>query len=223
MKDARSAITAQQMFARFLNRHLRRLTWPLAAACLIAGAPVQAFNGRELPADRPAAISADLAEIEGLNWDGQPFRMSQQRGKVAVLFFGYTSCPDVCPATLSVMKQLYRRLGARASEVAVVFVSVDPARDSAGKLANYMPVFDTRFFGVHLERPELTRVTSAYGVTVVQHPPARNRPDGPYLVDHTGLLFVLDRQGRLRLSLPAQLGIELVQQDIETLLMEPPR
>jgi protein SCO1/2 len=158
-------------------------------------------------------------ELVGTNWNGEPFALSDLEGKVAVVSFGYTFCPDVCPFTLFKMKQLLGALGERAKEVAVVFVSVDPHRDTLEKMAEYVPGFDERFYGVRLEHHELDTVKEAWDLTVQYGQPK----DGPgtdtyYYVDHTGTYFVVDQDGRLRLEFPPNATVEDLEPDLVTLL-----
>ncbi len=173
------------------------------------------FNGKAIDPPR------DAPEITGLNWDGSPFRLSERRGKVAILSFGYTFCPDVCPFTFWKMKDLYARLGEESSDVEFVFVSVDPERDTPEKLAEYVPAFDRRFFGVHLGGEALEATTEAYEITVRRVPfqnPANL--DGSYHVDHTGTYFVIDRQGRIRLSFTPDATVAQLLPDVLTLIAE---
>lgn len=171
------------------------------------------FHGQVV---EPARKAPQLA---GVNWDGKPFRLSDHAGKVAVVFFGYTYCPDVCPFTLAKMKQLYGRLGARAEGVQVVFVSVDPQRDTVDKLAQYVPSFDRRFYGVRLESEQLDSVLKGFNARVKYGLPAGGlETDTFYLVDHTATFFVIDRQGRLRLKFPPNATIDQMLPDLETLL-----
>jgi protein SCO1 len=171
------------------------------------------FNGQLV---EPLQEAPDLA---GVNWDGEPFRLRDHRGKVAVVFFGYTYCPDVCPFTLVKMKQLYERLGDRAEDVEVVFVSVDPQRDTVEKLARYVPNFDRRFYGVRIEEDALTPTSKAFSVTVQYGmPKAGPETSSYYYVDHTGNFFVVDREGRLRLTFPPSATVEQMLPDIEKLL-----
>jgi protein SCO1/2 len=171
------------------------------------------FNGQVVD---PAQPAPDLA---GVNWDGKPFRLRDQRGKVAVVFFGYTYCPDVCPFTLAKMKLLYGRLGARADDVKVVFVSVDPQRDSVEKLAQYVPNFDRRFYGVRMEDNVLLKTAGAFNVAIHYGAP-KGGLETPtfYLVDHTATYFVIDRQGRLRLKFPPNATVDQMLPDVEKLL-----
>jgi len=184
-------------------------------ALLACGVPRQAFRGEVVADPQPAPL------LVGTNWDGQSFDLASQQGKVTLVFFGYTFCPDVCPFTLAKMKQVYARLGDRAAEVSVVFASVDPHRDSVTKLADYVPNFDPRFYGLYLDFQQLDRVKEAWGLTVQYGQPK----DGPgtdsfYYVDHTGTFFILDRQGRLRLKFGPKAAVDDLVADLETLLSD---
>jgi protein SCO1/2 len=173
----------------------------------------QKFNGELV---EPATAAPELT---GVNWDGKPFKLSDLQGKVALVFFGYTYCPDVCPFTLAKMKQVYAKLGDRAEGMAVVFVSVDPKRDTIEKLARYVPSFDRRFYGLRLDAPQLETVTKGFDLTI-QYGQPKDGPDTPsyYYVDHTGTFFVIDREGRLRLKFPPNATAEQMLPDLEKLL-----
>lgn len=194
-------------------RALSLLLSALAALSACAGPP--GFNGQVLDPPREAP------DFSGLNWNGQPFRLSDHRGEVAILSFGYTYCPDVCPMTFWKMKDLYARLGEKSSEVAFVFVSVDPKRDTPEKLAEYVSAFDPRFYGVHLDDEALETTIEAYGVTV-RHVPLQNpvNLDGSYNVDHTATYFVLDRRGRIRLQFPPKATVDELLPDLSALITE---
>ena len=172
-----------------------------------------AFNGEVV---EPLVAAPDL---DGVNWDGKPFRLRDHKGKVVLVFFGYTYCPDVCPFTLAKMKQLYSRLGEQAGGFEVVFVSVDPQRDTVEKLARYVPNFDSRFYGLRLEEDALTRTSKAFEVTVQYGmPKAGPETSSYYYVDHTGTFFIVDREGKLRLKFPPSATVEQMLPDIEKLL-----
>jgi protein SCO1 len=175
--------------------------------------PAQKFNGEVVEPAQPAP------ELTGVNWDGKPFRLSEHRGKVTVVFFGYTYCPDVCPFTLAKMKQIYRDLGDRAEGMQVVFASVDPQRDTVAKLASYVPSFDRRFYGLRLEPQDIDAATKGFGLTV-QYGQPKDGPDSDsyYYVDHTGTFFVIDREGRLRLKFPPNATAEQMLPDLQKLL-----
>ena len=188
-----------------------------AAAVLLlfitACTSAEKFNGEVVEPVKPAP------ELSGVNWDGKPFRLSDHKGKVRVVFFGYTYCPDVCPFTLAKMKQLYRDLGDRAKNLEVVFVSVDPQRDTVEKLSHYVPSFDRRFYGVRLEPDEVNAAMRSFGITV-QYGQPKDGPDSDsyYYVDHTGTFFVIDSKDRLRLRFPPNSTAEQMLPDLEKLL-----
>jgi len=196
-----------------LTARLRGVSTALLAGLLLwtACAPEESFHGEVVD---PAA---DPPALVGTNWDGEPFRLSDLQGKVAVVFFGYTYCPDVCPFTLVKMKQLYQELGAQADEVSMVFASVDPGRDTLDKLASYVPSFDQRFYGVRLDSVEETREEFDLEITYGQ-PREGPGTDSFYYVDHTGTFFLFDRQGRLRVTYPPNVAVETILPDIQRLL-----
>ncbi len=195
----------------------RAHTTILAAAplllLLVGCRPSQKFNGEVVEPAQPAP------ELTGVNWDGKPFRLSEHSGKVTVVFFGYTYCPDVCPFTLAKMKQIYSKLGDQAAGMQVVFASVDPQRDTVEKLSRYVPSFDRRFYGLRLEPKDIEAATKGFGLTV-QYGQPKNGPESKsyYYVDHTGTFFVLDRAGRLRLKFPPNATVEQMLPDLEKLL-----
>ena len=195
---------------------LKRLTVALAlAACLLgAGACSQSAGFRGQAMDEPKAPL-----LAGQNWDGKSFDLSDLSGKVTLVFFGYTSCPDVCPFTLLKMKKLYARLGDRAEDVRVVFASVDPHRDSVEKLSQYVPNFDKRFYGVHLPNDKLEQAMESFELTV-QYGQPKDGPgtDSYYYVDHTGTFFLLGRDGTVRVTFPPNATVEDLEADVVKLL-----
>ncbi len=155
-------------------------------------------------------------EIALTNSAGQPFRLSDQKGKLVLLFFGYTSCPDVCPTILAEMKQIHESLGKEASQVDFVFVTVDPNRDVPERLSKYLAQFDPTFIGISSTQAQLEPVWKAYGVSV-------GIPDGQnmnanYSVNHSTYTYLIDRQGRLRLIYDYGTPQEQIEQDIRYLL-----
>jgi protein SCO1/2 len=136
---------------------------------------------------------------------GQPFRLADEHGKLKLLSFGFSSCPQVCPATLSKMHRLLEVLGTDASSVEVLFVSVDPARDTPARLRGFLAEFDTRIGGLFLEGDALARVLDAYEVSVsLQGPEVRryrgspSDPSREYTMEHTSSMVLIDGAGRLR-------------------------
>jgi cytochrome oxidase Cu insertion factor (SCO1/SenC/PrrC family) len=132
----------------------------------------------------------DAPAISGTNWDGKAFHLHDLKGRVVLVYFGYLSCPDVCPTTLLTLALAKDLLGASEDEIAVVFVSLDPLRDQPEIIAKYIVNFDEKFFGVHVGPGDLRRITDAYGVKFA---PSQ---DGRF-IDHTDGLYAIDPDGRL--------------------------
>jgi len=153
-------------------------------------------------------------DIPGVNWDGESFRMDNLEGTVAVLFFGYINCPDICPMTLSEMKIVATELGQEANEVSFVFITVDPERDTLERLAEYIPGFSDKFYGIYVPEKLLEEVKKGYGVY------SELNPKNPYFVDHTGGVYIVDRQGELRLLYGQNPLAEMMTPDIQYLLSQ---
>lgn len=179
----------------------------IAAACSGPG-----FRGTPYDPPRPAA------EITGANWDNTAFHLSALRGRIVLLFFGYTYCPDVCPTTMAEMRKLMERLDARADKVAVVFVSVDPERDTPARLAEYVPFFDPHFYGVQLAPEALEQAKRDYGVFAEKRPYVGVDGVETYTVDHTARVFLVDQTGALRLFFFYGTPVEDIRSDILRLL-----
>lgn len=148
--------------------------------------------------------------IEGLLWPdpitiepftvldqhGAPFTESSLQGKWSLLFFGYTHCPDICPLTLSVIKQVYERLAqaGKAEDVQVLFASVDPERDTLEKLSSYLAYFNPDFIGLGGTAEQVQNLARRIGVIYML---GEADSAGGYLVDHTAAVFLIDPRGRL--------------------------
>ena len=158
-------------------------------AARAAGAPALKAGVFEPP--RPAP------EIKLQGSDGRPFELAQQRGKVVLLAFGFTSCPAVCPITLGTLAQARRELGAQGAQLQVVFVTVDPERDDAPRMKAYLAGFDPSFIGATGSAQALGRVYQSLGVQAT-----KVATGSSYAVDHTSSVFLVDRQGRLRGMMP---------------------
>jgi len=129
--------------------------------------------------------------------DGTALTLSRYRGKVVVLGFGYTSCADVCPVTLAVLALARRKLGALASQVQVIYLTVDPERDSAERLKGYLAAFDPSFVGGTGSALQMAGVRKSYGVT------AEKRGTGKdYAVAHSSFVYLITREGKLRALMP---------------------
>jgi len=142
--------------------------------------------------------------------------LSDFKGKVTVIFFGYTQCPDVCPTTMLEMQGVMQLLGEQAKNIQVLFVTVDPERDSQEILAQYVPGFDPRFIGLRpKDQEELQAVTKGY--KVFYQKVAGQKPTS-YTMDHTAGSYVLDRDGNLRLFVKHGQGGQALADDLKQLL-----
>jgi protein SCO1/2 len=128
---------------------------------------------------------------------GEMFRLGDQRGNVVLLFFGYTSCPDVCPTTLATWRKIHQALGEEAQRVRFVFVTVDPERDTAERLGLHVNAFNPDFIGLTGTPEELDPVYEAFDVYYEKDTSSGSALG--YLVNHTATTFVLDPEGRWRL------------------------
>ena len=148
--------------------------------------------------------------------DKQPFRLSDVRGRPVVLFFGYTSCPDMCPMTMSRITGAIARAGAKPSDVVTLFVSVDPKRDTPAVLKQYVGSFKTPPIALTGTDEEIGRVAAAY------HASYQIVPSGTpnYLVNHTTAIFLIDRRGRLRQYFAFDEKPEVLAAALKTLLDE---
>ncbi|MGH8802169.1 MAG: SCO family protein [Casimicrobiaceae bacterium] len=146
---------------------------------------------------------------------GKTRTLEDFRGKVVVVFFGYTNCPDVCPATLAALAQAMKDLGNRASRVQVLFITVDPDRDTPSLLAEYVPAFDPRFLGLRGDDEATAKVAKEFHVIYDKVPGAA---PGSYTVDHSAGSYVYDPKGRLRLYVANGQGPDVFAHDIGLLL-----
>ncbi|HEY6075026.1 MAG TPA: SCO family protein [Anaerolineales bacterium] len=149
--------------------------------------------------------------------DGSMFDLAGQRGKTVLLFFGYTHCPDVCPTTMANLKQAVSQLGPQAKKVQVVFITVDPDRDTAQGVQSYATTFDPSFIGLSGPAATLETVWSQYGVYRELGP---KDSAGNYEVSHTARVTVIDRQGNLRLSINTDATWQDILHDLKLLMDE---
>jgi len=150
------------------------------------------------------------------NQDNQPFRLDQLRGRPAVLFFGYTSCPDMCPMTMSRIAAALKLVGDQAREVTTLFVSVDPQRDTPAALKEYVGSFSIPVIGLTGTPDEVARVAAEYHASYQVVPTGTTN----YLVNHTSAIFLIDRQGRLRQYFRFDEKAETLASALRTLLSE---
>jgi len=168
----------------------------------------------------PAVPAADFT-LTGAR--GENFTLSSQAGSLVLIFFGYTTCPDVCPATLGEMREIRRRLQAdprlarQAESIRYVFITVDPQRDTPERIGAYAASFDPAFIGLTGSEAELEPVWKSYGVYRAVRETASA---AGYLVDHTARVYLIDQAGSLRLTYPFGTPVDDMLQDIRYLLKQ---
>ena len=146
---------------------------------------------------------------------GEPFRLADHRGKVVVLFFGYAHCPDVCPVTLSNWARVEEAL-AEEDGVEFVFVTVDPERDTVERIREHMEIFSDEFHGLTGTQAELEPVYKRFGI--FHEKISFSESAIGYVVEHSTVMLLLDRQGRLRVTLPFDASPEDIFHDVRRLL-----
>ena len=147
--------------------------------------------------------------------DGHELRLSRYRGKVVLLAFGYSHCTAVCPVTLATFATARSRLGAAAGEVQVVYVTVDPERDTPGRLRQFLRSFDKTFVGGTGTEAQLAAVRKEYGVTATKIPLGDS-----YNFAHSSFTYLIDRGGRIRALMPYGRSPEDFTHDLTILLKE---
>ena len=166
------------------------------------------MNGSAI--DPPAPVG-DFALQSGSG----PVTLSQFQGRYVILYFGYTSCPDVCPTTLAALREALSRLDDKAGQFQVIFVSVDPQRDTPEYASVYAARFNPTFLGLSGSEAQIDAVAAQFGIFYKINPPDDG---GFYTVDHTASVLVLDRDGNLILTWPYGLQPDQIEDDLRALL-----
>jgi protein SCO1 len=191
-------------------------SWALALVCVAVAIPADGATFRS-GAFEPARPAPDFALPATT---GTEFRLSRTRGKVVLLTFGYTNCPDVCPTVLAELAQVRARLGHDAGRVQVVYVSVDPERDTIARMRAYVHQFDPTFVAATGSAAQLEPVWKAYGVSISRRDIPGRRD--AYAVHHTASIHVIDPEGRLRVMAPFGTPIDDLVHDVGILLAAAP-
>lgn len=193
-------------------------SWARSRVLLITAALVMAVAGcSSEPEWRLRDVSGLMPELEfelTRAADGQQITAQAYEGKVTVLFFGFTNCPDICPVTLQKFSQALKSMDGGADDVRVLFVSVDPERDTREKLRQYVDAFGDQFVGLRGPVPELRDFAKRYRVTFGYGEP---NEDGWYNVSHSSAAFIFDRRGEVRLLARQEDSIEALTQDLQRL------
>ena len=192
----------------------------LATALVAVGTTLAACSPRE-----PGA-KFQASDITGARWGrdfhlmdpgGTPRSLADYRGKVVMLYFGYTNCPDACPTTLTKMAQAVDKLGPDGQRVQGLFVTVDPARDTPALLAKYVPYFHQGFVGLWGDEATIAATAKEFKVFYEAQRPGGS---GFYTVDHASGIFVFDAQGHLRVFMGPNVWVDAMVHDLEILLAE---
>jgi protein SCO1/2 len=192
-------------------RHATRLAALAALALAAACGPSPQhtpFQGVDVTG---SSIGTDLRLPDQ---NGTPRSLADFRGKVVVVAFGYTHCPDVCPMTLANLANARRKLGKEGEQVQVLFVTVDPKRDTRELLGRYVTAFDPSFLGLAGSPADVQRTEKDFKLYVEERPTG----NGDYSVDHTAQIFAYDRKGRLRLMMSPTAAPEAIASDLRVLL-----
>jgi protein SCO1/2 len=197
--------------------HRHRPTRPLAAVgALILTALLAACAGRDSPyALKNVTGLVSPLDFQLTNQDGQPVTAADYRHEIVLLYFGYTRCPDECPTTLATLANALHTLGPRSSQVRVLFVSVDPRRDSTEVLKRYVSNFGPEFVGLRGDPAQLTGLSKRYRISYHYEKPDKY---GNYEVDHSSAVFVFDGEGRARLLGESDNTAQQVASDLSRLL-----
>jgi protein SCO1/2 len=154
-------------------------------------------------------------EFQMTDQDGQPVTATDYRHDLVLVYFGYTACPDQCPTTLATLANALHTLGPQASRVRVLFVTVDPSRDTVGVLKRYVNNFGPQFVGLRPDQDELTALSQRYRVAYHYEKPDK---DGNYEVNHSSAVFIFDGAGRARLLALPDNTSQQVAADLHRLL-----
>jgi len=194
---------------------MRRL---LCGAILMAvGATWAASPAPKLKAGtfEPARMAPEIVQKAA---DGSTFKLSALRGKVVVLEFGFTHCYEVCPVSLAMLAEARKRLGADASQLQVVFITVDPERDSPERMKTYLAQFDKGFVGLTGTPEQMAAIRKDYGITATKHPTGGSKTE--YQMGHSSYLYFVDKQGKLRALMPYGRPADDIVHDVKLLTKE---
>jgi protein SCO1/2 len=193
---------------------MKKLLAFLVLAVLLAGC--DKINNRPAAFQNTDLTGLDYARDFALtDHNGKPRTLADFKGKVVVMFFGYTQCPDVCPTTMAEMANVVKELGPAGKDVQVLFVTVDPERDTQALLASYVPAFNPTFLGLYGDAAATARTAKEFKVFYAKVP--GSTPEN-YSMDHTAGSYVFDRNGKLRLFLRHGKGAASIVPDLRQLL-----
>jgi protein SCO1/2 len=188
----------------------------VAAALALSVSGCDKLPGKQASFQNTDVTGMDYAKGFSLtDHTGKPRTLADYKGKVVLVFFGYTQCPDVCPTTMAEMAAVMQKLGPQADQVQVLFITLDPERDTPSLLASYVPAFDKRFVGLYGTPEQTAKVAKDFKVFYSKVP---GSAPGSYTIDHTAGTYAYDREGRLRLFIRHGGGADPIVHDIRQLL-----
>ena len=193
---------------------MKKLLTMLALGLLLGGCDQL---GKQAPVFKNTDLTGlDYAKDFALtDHTGKQRTLADFKGKLVVVFFGYTQCPDVCPTTLAEMATAMKELGPQADQVQVLFITVDPERDTQQLLAQYVPAFDKRFLGLRGDAAQTAAVAKEFKVFYAK---VAGKEPGSYSMDHTAASYVFDRNGKVRLFVRYGQGAAPLVHDLKALL-----
>jgi protein SCO1 len=193
---------------------MKRLLLPLLlAASLTTAAETQPVTAPQMKAGVLSPVmTAPALKLQGT--DGQPIDLARHKGKVVLLAFGFSNCGEVCPITLHTLATARRKLDTDGDNVQVVYVTVDPERDSAAQMKKFLGAFDTTFIGGVGTRAEIDAAQKSYGISSSKNVNA----DGSYTIGHSSSIYLIDRAGGLRAVMPYGHSADDFVHDLKILL-----
>jgi protein SCO1/2 len=188
----------------------------LRLCCVLALTACEKSESPKVPFANTDITGLDYAKGFALtDHNGKPRTLADFKGKVVVVFFGYTQCPDVCPTTLSELAGIKKALGSEAERLQVIFITLDPQRDTPELMAGFVPAFDSSFLGLWGEQAVIDKVAKDFKVFAQKVP---SKDSKSYTIDHTAGSYVFDDQGRIRLFVRHGQGGDGLQKDLQRLL-----
>ena len=197
-------VGTEQRNKKMKRQFVRLLTVLIAIHCIQMSIPSVAAKS--------TSIGGDFELTSHL---GEPFSLHDIKGKVGVLFFGFTHCPDVCPNTLLEIQRLLVNLDTQASQLAVLFISVDPKRDTTDKLESYVKYFNQNIIGLTGTSEQVNKVLAQYNASVSF---SGDTESDYYNVEHTANIFLIDRKGRLASIILPRTPYPVLEQQVRKLI-----
>jgi len=201
-----------------MSKQLFPLAWMLACVLILSGC-----DNKGLPLPKTVFANTDITGLDyGKDFsltdhNGRPRTIADFRGKLVFVFFGYTHCPDICPTTLSDMAGIMKSLGPDADKLQVLFITLDPERDTPEAMVGYVPAFHPGFLGLYGDRAATEKVARDFKIFQQRVP----GPDGKsYTIDHTAASYVFDTRGHLRLFVRHRQNGTPLLNDLKLLLSE---